>query len=363
MEQSQFAEYIKRYFKGVVLSVVKLLNNKVQDEPVRYRFKEMLTPKFSLDGKWQSIIGKYRNVKADLVAMDSPLPIKKRPSMGEVSGDIPKSGMKRWLNENQMTTIQTLDALGEVDEVKAELFEDTGACITGIYENNEFLFLHGLSSGVALVTEEENVGTAARLSYGYLDENRFGVEVDWSLVDDAKPVDDFRRMFDKAKGKIKALMMDPDTLAKLGATRQMREQYVFFKGIVLPTENSLIPNLDEDKINEFMRGVFKVTIDIVDRAVEAEKDGEAINLIPWQAGSIIGVPGQNVGDLVYAKTAEQNAPVPGVEYQLVDSYALVSKYRKNEPAVSEHTQIQARVFPVITNVHRIFQLDTTEIQA
>lgn len=362
MEESYFIEYIKKYFKGVVLSIVKLLNGKVQDEPVRYRFKEMLTPRFSVSGKWQSVIGKYKNVKADLVAMDSPLPIKKRPSLGKASGDIPKSGMKKWLSETQMTNIQTLQALGEVDEVKAELFDDTGACITGIYENNEYLFLHGLSSGVALVTEEENVGTAARLSYGYLDENKFGVTVDWSDADNAKPIDDFKRMFKKAKGKIKILMTDPDTITLLGATKQMKEQYAFSKDLAI-TNTSLIPNLSLEKINEYMQKEHKVIFDKVDRSIEAEKDGDSIDLTPWQEGSIIGIPNYNVGDLVYAKTAEQNAPVDGVQYQLIDNYALISKYRKNEPAVSEYTQIQARVFPVITNVHRIYQLDTKEIQA
>ncbi len=181
MVQSQFIEYIQKYFKGIVVSIVKLLNGKEEDAPPSYRFKQMLTPKFSVDGKWQSIIGKYKNVKADLVAMDSPLPVKKRPSLGTASGDIPKSGMKKWLNENQMTNLQTLEALGNVEEVKSELFDDTAACITGLYENNEYLFLFGLSSGTALVTEEENVGTAARLSYGYLPENKghFGLAAEF----------------------------------------------------------------------------------------------------------------------------------------------------------------------------------------
>jgi hypothetical protein len=63
MEQSQFIEYIQKYFKGIVVSIVKLLNGKEEDATPTYRFKEMLTPKFSVDGKWQSIIGKSKNVK------------------------------------------------------------------------------------------------------------------------------------------------------------------------------------------------------------------------------------------------------------------------------------------------------------
>ena len=362
MEKSYFIEYIKTYFKGIVTATLKLLNGKEDGMPPRYRFKEMLRPKFSISGKWESILADYRSVKADLVAMDSPLQIKQRGKLGAASGDIPKSGMKKWLNETQMTNLQTLEALGEKDEIKAELFRDAASCITGIYENNEYLFLYGLSTGIALMTDENNVGTGVRLNFGYKDENKFGVTVDWSNPLTASPIDDFERMFEKANGNIRILMIDRPTLKKLCATNQMRERYAFFKDFNI-TSGSIVPALTLDKLNEFMQSEYKVTFDVVERTVIAEKNGEDTILTPWQEGMIIGIPSYNVGDLVYAKTAEQNSPVDGVSYELVDGYALLSMFRKNEPAVSEHTHIQARVFPVISNVSKIFQLDTKTIQA
>jgi len=361
MEKSYFIKYIKTYFKGIVTSVLKLLNGKDEGMPPRYRFKEMLRPKFSITGKWESILADYRNVKADIVAMDSPLPIKKRGKLGSASGDIPKSGMKKWLNETQMTNLQTLAALGENDEIKAELFKDAASCITGIYENNEYMFLFGLSTGIALATDAENVGTGVRLNYGYKDENKFGVEIDWSNPA-AKPLDDFERIFDIAKGNIRIFLIDRPTLRKLCATNQMREQYAFFKDMNV-TDGTRVPALSLDKLNEFMQSEYKVTFDVVERTITSEKNGEDKILTPWQEGMIIGIPNYIIGDLVYAKTAEQNAPVSGVEYQLIDGYALLSMYRKNEPAVSEYTQIQARVFPVISNVSKIYQLNTKTIQA
>jgi hypothetical protein len=362
MEKSYFIEYIKTYFKGIVLSILKKLNGKEEDMPPRYRFKEMLRPKFSIIGKWESVLADYRNVKADIVSMDSPLPIKKRATIGQASGDIPKSGMKKWLNEQQMTNLQTLEALGMMDEVKAELFRDDAACITGIYENNELMFLRGLSTGVALTTDAENIGTGVRLNYGYKDENKFGVEVFWSNPATAKPIDDLEKMLEVANGNIRILMIDRPTLKKLCATQQIRERYAIFKDFNV-TDGTRVPALTLDKLNEFMQSEYKVTFDVVERTIISEKDGNDTIITPWQAGMIIGIQNYVVGDLVYAKTAEQNAPVAGVEYELVDGYALLSKYRKNDPAVSEYTQIQARVFPVITNVNRVYQLDTKTIQA
>ena len=361
MEKSLFIEYIKANIAAAIQYFVKTLNGKKEGMPIRYRFKEMLRSKFSLSGKWEATTSDYRTVKADVVSMDSPLPIKSRAAISTASGDIPKSGMKLWLNETQMKNLLTLDALGEKKVVIQELFRDTEACITGIYENNEYMFLQGLSSGATLVTDSENVGTAVRLDYGYKDENKFGVTIDWSNPATATPLDDLERMFEAAEGNIRILMLDRPTLKKLCATEQMRERYAFFKDFNV-TEGTKVPALTLDKLNEFMNSEYKVTFDVVERVVIAEINGVKKSLTPWQEGSIIGLPSYQVGDLVYSKTVEQDSPVAGVEYQLVDGYALLSKYRKNEP-VSEHTTIQAHVFPVITNVQNVYQLDTKTIQA
>lgn len=361
MEKSQFVTYIQKFLTGLVLKIVTKLNGKVDGKPPRYRFKEMLTPKFSITGKWETVIGNYKNVKADLVAMDSDLPLKKRPSLGQASGDIPKSGMRKWLNETQMTTIQTLEKLGKAIQVVKELFNDVGACITGVYELNEFLFLYGLSSGIALVTDEENVGIGARLEFGYLDENKFGVSDLWSNPATAKPKENLDRMFDKADGNISILMMDRKTVRQLGASDQIRSLHAFKDGIVVDV--SKIPTLSNEQVAAWLKNEYNVELDIVERTITAEKNGKQTKLTPWQEGIIIGIPDKNVGDLVWAETAEHNARVTGVEYAVVEDYMLLSMYRKNEPAVSEHTRIQARVFPVITNVELIYQMDTKTIQA
>lgn len=47
---------------------------------------------------------------ADVVSMDSSLPLKKRDSLGRASGDLPKIGMELFLNEKQMSDIDALIA-------------------------------------------------------------------------------------------------------------------------------------------------------------------------------------------------------------------------------------------------------------
>lgn len=83
--------------------------------------------------------------------MDSPLPLKKRDSLEKASGELPKMGLKLFLNEKQMSDIDTLLALGVAeDTIVAKIFEDTPKVISGIWERLELMFLQGLSTGVAI---------------------------------------------------------------------------------------------------------------------------------------------------------------------------------------------------------------------
>lgn len=111
MIQSDFKDWIDKYFAGVVLEVVEKING-TEAAPSAYFHKRMLTPVFSTSGKWEAINADYGHVMADVVSMDSPLPLKKRDSQGGASGRIPKSGQKLWLNETQLTDLDTLIATG-----------------------------------------------------------------------------------------------------------------------------------------------------------------------------------------------------------------------------------------------------------
>jgi len=141
-EQSQFIKYIQKYFTGFISSIYKTING--EKNAPRYLYKSMLTPKQSVDGKWTSLLADNQNVAADVVAMDSPLPLKTRPSLGSVSGDIPKLGMELKMNENQLDQVDTMIAKnGDIKDIVVDIFDDTKRCIVGVEEQKEYLFLRG----------------------------------------------------------------------------------------------------------------------------------------------------------------------------------------------------------------------------
>jgi hypothetical protein len=367
MEQqsSLFIKWLDKYFTGIVVKTVEKLNRK-NEATLTYMFKYMLRKEFSMSGKWETITTLNTRVSADVVAMDSSLPLKRRERLNKKTGDIAKCGMELWLNETQLTELNMLVHSNVDDKViVAKLFQDTPKVISGIYELMEKLFLEGLSTGEVLVEDDKNTGTGVYLDFGYLDENKFGVSVLWNSAT-AKPLNDIGAAIKKAKkdgNSISEVYMDDVTFENFVKTEQVKEYFAFSIGFF--GDKAIVPLPTLDKINAALKADnrYKFTIHIVDRTIIVEKNGKRETVTPWSEGKVILTTSQEVGVLVYARLAEQDNPVPGVTYQTVDGYMLISKFRENRPSLKEFTTSQARVVPVVCNVEQIYQLDSKVIQA
>jgi hypothetical protein len=361
MEQSLFLEWVRKYFPGLTIAVVETLNG-VTYQPT-YLHRRLLKKDFSVTGKWESLSAAFSLVMADVVAMDSSLPLKKRDVISKASGDIPKQGMELKLNERQLTDLDTLIAMGGTNQqVVAKLFADVPRVIGGIYERNEAMFLEGLSTGVTLVDDTETTGTGVRLDFGYLTANKFGVAATvWSNTA-AVPFDDIQRLVNKASADgntIVRCFMDRTAFNNLAATTQAKSYYAFQQGFT--GSNTIAPDLAS--LNTVFNARFAFPFELVDRSVKMELNGVQTSSKPWQDGMCVFVCSNQIGALAYARLAEQNHPVAGVEYNTVDDFLLVSKYRKNTPSLSEYTSSQARVVPVISDVARIYTLDSKTVIA
>ena len=86
MEKSLYFDLIQKNFPKLILAIVEKLNDKNQTQ-LSYMFKQLLKTDYSVDGRWASLTGQYTRVAADVVAMDSPLPLKKRDSLEKASGE------------------------------------------------------------------------------------------------------------------------------------------------------------------------------------------------------------------------------------------------------------------------------------
>lgn len=355
MNQSLFVQFLA-YFKAIAKTIEEKVNGKKTE--LTYLYKEMLTEELSVDLQWKSLTVNSNIVAADIVALDSSLPLKKRDSFGTASGDIPKLGMKLQLSEKQMSDIDVLKARNvETSVLVDKIFQDQVKATMGIHEKLEFIFLQGLSTGIGLVEDENNVGTGIRVDYGYLASNKFGASLPWSDAN-AKPIDDIKRVIKVARAKgdnIKVLMMSDTTFDKLAENAQTRENFAFSQNFV----GTNIPTPDFEQVNALMQRKFGLTIVVVDRTVTTERDGVRTVHTPWATDNVIFLTSPKVGKLAYGILAEETRKSPKVMYEKSGSFILLKKWSTEEP-FAEFTSSQALALPVINNVSSIYLLNCEE---
>ena len=366
MKESLFIQFIASIWPKLNLYI------KEKEAPVKrsYLHKEMLTPVYSSDQKWEGTSAKTTYVAADMVAMDSPLPIKKRGTLASSNGKLPKVGMKKILRETEINAINIMKAhyatASDEDAKKAEkqriltkLLNDGEACSIGIDEKNEANFLTALSEGVLLVEDEDNVGTGLRVNFGYLESNTFG-----TIVKGHVSYEDIENIKGKADGDgntITTLMLAKSKLNEIRKERWARELVADVDDKVY-TDNSTLKVPSVSKFSQAFEDEFDIKIVVVDRSVIFEKDGMQKSKKPWNADRMVFLCSDIVGSLVWGSLAEATNPVEGVKYATVDQYKLISKFSKTDP-LQEFTNGQALVLPVIEDVDQIYVLDCNETKS
>lgn len=360
MEKSLYFEYTQKFFPNLVLSIVEKLNEK-RTNALSYLYGQYLTPQYSADGRWASITAEYTRVAADVVSLDSELPLKSRDAITTATGSIPKLGLKLYLTEKQMKDLDAMIATNTPPlQIIQNMFADVPRVIEAIYERLEDMFLSELSSGVGV--SNRSGGTGVRIDVGYLEANKFGVKTAWTDLEKSTPLDDIQAVFDKAlsdQNTIIRVFADDDALTNLYKSKQVRSQYAFNNGIAM-TGTTAVPVLDYEKVASVFAAKWGIELVRVARSIKTELNGKKQNHKPWQKGTLAFVCSDNLGDLVWTNCAESTRPVAGVTYQTADNAILVSRYSTNDP-LREFTSSQAMIVPIISNVDMIYTVDSTKI--
>jgi len=356
MKKSLFV-FLAAWYTAIAKKLEVTVNGKDESQPIKYLHKEMLTQELSTDLKWGSSSVDGSIVAADVVAMDSELPLKRQDSISTATGEIPKAGMKMKLTEKQLSDIDTMKAKGvSIIEIVKKVFSQVKKVVFGIYERNESMLLEALSTGQTLVEDSENVGLGIRVDFGFKDSNKYNATKAWSDVS-AKIVDDIKSIIKAARAKGKNLgviMMDDATASFIAENDQIKNNYAFNSGIA--TVGANVPSLDDEQLVTFFQRKFGLILIVVDRKITTEKNGVQTVHSPWAAGIVTFLPSMNVGRLVYGILAEDTRRDASIMYEKVE-YILVKKWHTNEP-FSEFTSSQALCLPVIDNASGIYLLDS-----
>ena len=304
-----------------------------------------------------------KRVAADVVSLDSELPLKSRDAITTATGSIPKLGLKLYLTEKQMKDLDAMIATNTPStQVLQKMFEDVPRVIEAIYERIEDIFLSEFSTGVGLSTRSN--GTGVRIDVKYKTENQFAALVaTWAgNPDTATPIADIQQVYDKAEedgNVISDLYLDDYALRALGKCKEMKEKYAFISDF----SGNNIPALNFNKLQAVFQDEWNTTLHRpINRKVRTELNGVQATHTPWAQGRLVFACDGIVGDLVWTDVMEMTRPVPGVVYQTADEFILASQYAKNDP-YREFTSSQAMVVPIISSVDRIYTLDPKTVSA
>lgn len=361
MEKTLFAEYVEKYFHGFVGAVMEKFNGAAAESP--YLHKTLLREEYSADLRWGSTDINHSVVAADVVSLESSLPLKSRAAVSRASGTIPKLGIKMRKGEIEISNINVMRAKGASEaEVAARVFDDVAKVIKAIDVRKEIMFQSALSTGQCLVTDAENVGTGVRASFGYLPKNTVKSAAKWEDAAAAKPIDDLRGLFGAADARGVTplhVYLSRKYFDYLRASAQGRLFGAQAHGVLAAKPEMLVAT-SVDAMLMALRNEFGAEFHVVNGSYRVEQpSGRSETVKPWAEANVVAVPEATVGRLVYGTLAEETNPASWVAYQKAGSHVLVSKFSQVDP-LEEYTTAQALCLPVIDGAGDIFTLQADQ---
>lgn len=359
MNKILFSEYLAK-FMPVLSQVVEEYNNSKKRPELL--FKSMLTNRFSVTQTWDNGVIRNSIVAADVVAMDSNLPLKKRDVISTAHGELPKLGMKMQLKESELNELNLLKARGNMGSVIAQrLISDPVKCANGIDERLEYMFLQGISNGMFVIADDYNTGVGVRVNFGVPDANKFGASRSWSDPVNATPITDINNVLTEAADNgdtITAMMIAKETFDALRKCDEAREWFANAQGMPVVV-GSKLPVPTENAMKTAFSNELGLKVIVVNRSVRVEKNGVQTPVRPFNRDKVVFLTDTNVGELVYGQLAEETAPSQAAMYTKATEYTLIKRWHVEEP-YCEMTSSQAIAIPVLTNVSSLYYLDVNE---
>jgi len=357
-ETTLFANIVEKYFSPIVKKIIEKINGKTTEEV--YFYNQMLTTEYSPSLNWGSAEINTSIVSADVVAMDSPLPLKKRDTYSKASGRIPKLGMSLSLKESDIKTLQAMQRNTSIpeSEIASKLLNDVPRTIKGIEMRKEYLFQQALSTGVMLVEDNTNQGTGIRVDFGYDDDNKLTSEIPWSTPATAVPIDDINRVLDKVSedgASISTIMMSKKYFDYMRNTKQAQTLYANSINLNVNSTGSNLFRPQKQAFIDAIEGEFGIKLIVVDTSLKIEKNGVRTSVKPWEQANVLFLYDNVVGRVVWSDAVEASNPVAGVMYEAGTQGTLISKYSETNP-YREFTDGQAFALPVIDSPSDIYML-------
>lgn len=304
--------------------------------------------------KWETLTGeKGAPVIADVISYDSSAPQKKREVVGKMSGDIPKTAIKRGMNESDWNEYQQLsrDVQGDsgLQEILDLAFKDQDFCYNGVRGRMEWWCMQLMSKGGFTLNSTNNNGivTEEFVGCGMPKANQKVASVDWAVSATANGLQDIDDVIVAAASdgvSINYVVLRSNDFSLL---KKQKSTIDTIKGWLNNTGKLTIT---QGVINDYLNEQYNrpVKIVVVDPAIRVEdKSHNRTTVNPWENHRVTFLSDAMVGNVQHGPIAAENSDAYNkVAITTKTDFVLVSKWSELEP-FGEWTKAEANAIPVI----------------
>ncbi len=328
-------------------SLMVYLSNQV---PRRFYWQDFFPSRPTPYLKYETLIGSKGNpVMADVVAGNTPAPIKRRPVTKILKGDLPPIKISRPMKETDLNDYNLFRAYAD-DSLKNEIlrlvFGDVDFCFDGVNSRLEWLALRAMSQTYIALTTTNNAGirTTSNIDYQMLDARKNTVAVVWgAAVGTTTPITDFIAAKAEATTlgiKLKYAIMDATDWGYFQASTQVQNYCLGY--MVGGTKVTLAPT--RAVANAMLAGQELPQIIVVEQSLLAEdRDNAQTAVTPWVTGHVLFTPDLNLGDMFFGPIADETNP-PKQAIQTKRDGVLIQKFSEVNP-ITEWTLGITNAFP------------------
>ncbi len=312
---------------------------------------------------WETLVGeKGAPVIADVISFDSSAPQKTREVVSKMSGDIPKTAVKRGMNESDLKEYYDLvkDAQGDADqmEILNLAFKDQDFVYNAVRGRMEWWAMQLMSRGGFTLSASNNQGvvTAEFVGCGMPAENKLKASVDWADAANADGIADLEKARDDARKQgetLKYAIMRTEEFSRLKKQAKTIARIKAWKQIT----SNVVAN--KSTINQYLVEEGLPIIVEVNPAVRIEdKSHKRTTVNPWEDRRITLVPDLKVGNIQHGPImAEASAALKKIAITTKKDYIFLQKWSTLDP-FKEWTMAEANSIPVIDDPESMWIIKT-----
>lgn len=323
-------------------------------------------PQMSLT--FTSVIGASRiEAAASVVDRDSETPLRSRPDLNKLSGEIPAIKEMFCMKESDMRDYLVMQNMNFPDATRKNaimdlIWGDTRKVGNSVYKRVDMMCLEAVSTGkISLTTTNNPDGLVLSQDLDLLmpAENKKQSTVTWDTAASAKPITDIETVLAAAANvgvSISKMLMTPTLFSKFRKTTEVLDTMkAYFYGPKPGAGFNPVAISTLDRVNEFLAANRLPIIELVDKAFGVEKDGKISVLRPFEEDNVAFIPNGQIGMIKNAVAMEEINKVENVSYAKFGG-ALISKWKQNEP-LREWTKAEWNAMPSLEAIDAMFILE------